>query len=323
LTMSENADKKYQRTSDEQLTAIEGPYEGAGRQMIGSIKKNLTERSEVFLHRVKSDPEGYVSRYLEAHTENGIVKISADRARSLFPEYGSSKEGAFENTESTNAAASKIAGAAFDKAVASGDLKGKQVDFITGMPGAGKSTAENAPHDNRGQLALVYEGNLSDPQLLQRRVQEVIDAGAEPTLYYVKAPAKTALDRMVDRQGKIGRYVPIQYGAQVAANTPKSIEALHKQFGGQVQYRTIDNSGKPEDAKVGKGFDAIRKMAENRTTDEIRDEQHAHAKELLASGKLSPEVYERIKPRGESRPAQLGDAGEHKKTSTGSLIPLL
>ena len=278
--------------------------------------------AEHFTKQVEADKEGHVERYLQANTDKtGLVSISADRARHLFPEYAASKEGAFLNTEATNHAASVIASAAFDKALNNGAVAGgKEAVFIAGMPGAGKSSAENAFVTDKPEVGLFYEGNLSDPALLQRRVQAVLDAGGKPTVVYVYAPPKAALERMIGRAGKIGRYVPIEYGAKVAANTPGSIEKLYEKFGDQVKYGAVDNSGK--DAVTTKGIDSIRKLAENRTAEEITDEQHTHAKALRKSGTLSDELYERIRTsgaRGEDRQDIKGNGGEHQKASAGPL----
>ena len=108
--------------------------------------------------------------------------------------------------------------------------------------------------------------------------------------------------------------------AKVAANTPGSIEKLYEKFGDQVKYGAVDNSGK--DAVTTKGIDSIRKLAENRTAEEITDEQHTHAKALRKSGTLSDELYERIRTsgaRGEDRQDIKGNGGEHQKASAGPL----
>ena len=276
--------------------------------------------SEDFVTRFNADRQGMVARYLERNTTtDGQVAISADRARYLFPEYAASKEGAFDNTVATNRAASLIASAAFDKALAGGAVKGKEAVFVAGMPGSGKSTAENAFVTGKPDVGLFYEGNLSDADLLQRRVKAVIDAGGKPTVVYVYAPPATALRRMIARSQKIGRYVPIAYGAAVASNTPASIEALYAKYGDEVRFAAIDNSGKPEDAQVSYGIDSIRRTAENRSQDEIRDEQTALAESLRRTGELSEELYQRIgasSPTGADRP---GNAGEHQETSSSSL----
>lgn len=284
-----------------------------------SAPKGANVTSDEFVKRFQSDRDGYVKRYLDNNTENGVVSISADRARSLFPEYAASKEGALEHTETTNRAASMIASSAFDRSIASGAVKGKQVAFIAGGPGSGKSTAENAVAEEEDNTAMLYEGNLSDPALLQSRVKSVLDAGGEPTVFYVYAPPKTAMERQVSRSNEIGRYVTIDYGSKVAANTPASIEALFDKYGDKVQYRAIDNSGKPGEGKVEEGIDAIRRLAQNRTSDEIRDEQHEHAKHLLAAGTLSQKLYDKIKPRGEGGSTRPENAGEHQKVAKGPL----
>lgn len=293
--------------------------EESARDKLGrssSVGKVLT--STQFLERFHADPEAMTGEYLSQNTgPNGEVYISADRARHLFPEYASSKEGAAANTESTNKAASAIASAAFDRVVRSGSLKGKAVVFVAGMPGAGKSSAENAFKNHAGEVGMFYEGNLSDNRLLERRVKAVLDSGATPTVVYVYAPRKTALERMISRAGDIGRYVPIEYGARVAADTPRSIDNLYERYGDRVQYAAIDNSG--ASPVVLDGIDAIRKLAENRSSDEIRDEQLDHAKALRAQGKLSDELYDRIRPQSSGSPDRGRNGGEHKEAPTGSL----
>ena len=65
------------------------------------------------------------------------------------------------------------------------------------------------------------------------------------------------------------------------------------------------------------------KLAENRSADEIRDEQLAHADALHKTGKLADSLYERIKPRGKGGLERTGDAGEHQKEASGPLSDIL
>ena len=278
--------------------------------------------SEYFLKQFEADPDGMVDRYLERNTTpDGQIAISADRARSLFSEYAASKEGAARYTVATNKAASATASAAFDRVIQSGELKGKEAVFVAGGPGAGKSTAQNAFADQASQVKLWYEGNLSDPALLQRRVQAVMDAGGHATVVYVYAPPKVALERMIKRAGEIGRYVPIEYGSKVAANTPPSIDKLYEKYGDAVRYDVVDNSGDLKSVKFARGIDAMRKLTHNLSSDAIRDEQLAHAKSLVKSGELSPDLYDRIAGGAGQVPGGTGagNQGEHREEASSSL----
>lgn len=169
---------------------------------------------------------------------------------------------------------------------------GKRAVFVAGGPGAGKSSAENACRNQN--VKLWYEGNLSDPQLLKKRVGAVINAGGRPVVVYVYAPPKVALERMIKRSREIGRYVPIEYGAKVAADTPASIEKLYQKYGNAVSYAAIDNSGDSKSAKHFVGIDAIRRVTHNLTSDAIQDEQLAHAESLIKSGELGAYLCRRF-----------------------------
>jgi hypothetical protein len=75
----------------------------------------------------------------------------------------------------------------------------------------------------------------------------------------------------------------------------------------------VDNGGGPP--KLTEGVDAVRALAHNRSSDEIRDEQLAHAEHLHKAGKLADALYDKIKSQGNGAPARSGNAGEHQETS--------
>jgi hypothetical protein len=259
------------------------------------IKSSHGHNAEHFIWQFQANKPEMVQKYLARNASpDGQIAISTDRARSLFREYGISREGAANYTLATNQAASSIASAVLAAVLESGELRSQETVLVVGGPGVGKTSAQAAYPADAPKVKLWYEGNLSDPDLLQKRVQAVHDAGGRVTVVYVYAPAKLSLERQIRRALEIGRYVPIPYSARVIAHTPASIYSLYQEMGDVVGYVAVDNSGPLGQATFAIGIEAIARLAESRSEDEIKDEQLEHAKTLYSAGQLDDQLYERL-----------------------------
>jgi len=171
---------------------------------------------------------------------SGVVTISADAAKRLFPEYVKDPTGADRDVA---VAARMVSNGALDKELAYAPEPGRDIVLIcAGSPGSGKTTTLSPRSDPA--VGLKIEETLDELEEARSLIQRVLDSGRKPVILwvYVDAPGKT-VQRMFRRAMKIGRTDQIEYMARAYANVPKVLSALSREFGGRLKVHVADNSG--------------------------------------------------------------------------------
>jgi hypothetical protein len=117
------------------------------------------------------------------------------------------------------------------------DVSSKDVIFVTGVPGAGKSTAfQDEPDDN---VLLIYEKNFSNPDASSRFIDAIIMHGCRPAVTFVYADLVTCFRRVVNRTPQTGRVVDIDYLVRACLSLPECLRELKAKYGESVRMRMI------------------------------------------------------------------------------------
>ena len=114
---------------------------------------------------VEADPERFLTAYrLDSRSFQGRY-VNSDLMKEMFPEYSASREHRNRYNLPVHNAAAVLAAAQFRAAIADDSVPERtNALFLTGVPGAGKTTAVLANRDQFPQDARIfYEGQLADP----------------------------------------------------------------------------------------------------------------------------------------------------------------
>ena len=132
---------------------------------------------------------------------------------------------------------------------------GDTVIFITGIPGAGKTSAVLVaawgadgvwpPRSQTGGLPLpgvhaLYEGPLVKPETALSEIRDALDAGLRPVIIALHPAPEQALENTLRRFAVIGRGASIHNMARLQGNLPEGLAAVHAAFGDAVALRIID-----------------------------------------------------------------------------------
>ncbi|HUN00791.1 MAG TPA: hypothetical protein PLI96_09980 [Halothiobacillus sp.] len=190
----------------------------------------VQENPAYFIERYKDDPRSYGGRY-----------VSADLFKETFDAYSESPETRNYLNNPVHNSAAVLAAALFRENLKEQPASEQNnVVFLTGMPGAGKTSSVL----NQGELApsirMVYEGQLSDPKTSIEKIQQVIDAGLKPDIIVVHANPENALANTLQRFEDYGRGASIDTMAKIQGGLPEGLGQVGEKFGDQVTLSIWD-----------------------------------------------------------------------------------
>lgn len=218
---------------------------------------------------------------------NGKV-VNADAMRPYFTDVGY----AGHNAEAVQEPVSYLSKKAYTEGLKN---EGKYATFTSGGSGAGKTSAlENIPKYEHiaDNSAVILDSNLSNIDSATKKINQAIQAGKKPELFYVYREPVDALEngvvkRMIENPKEKGRLVPTSV---VADNTIGSFEVAKQleKDGYSVNY--VDNS-------IGKGKQTITTSAEienklkNLNRENLTKQFNQKIDEIYKTGKITPEQY--------------------------------
>ncbi len=283
--------------------------------------KNLTgtpEEAEVN-ERVHRNLPKLAGDYLERFTKDGVPTLATDAAKELLPEFKADPTG---NDRIVANAGKAIRDTALDTVLSEPVRPGKDlVRITTASPGSGKTSGQaRGIFDNAGlQIEAISDEYKNFASLLRK----VIDSGRTPVVewIHVDEPGKT-VERMVRRalghggRPGIGRTVQTKYMADAYYNVPRVLEQVRDEFGDQVRFVVVDNSGaSAAEATAHEGTEALQRFVDLRggqSYNEIRNEIDAKLAELESEG-----VFEGDRGKAVLAAARATDRGSGSG-STGS-----
>lgn len=210
---------------------------------IRSVNPSEPDRVDVekrVMAAAATDPGSLLRAYRALPDAAGGRYVSADLMKEVFADYSASREarGRYNNVVHNSAAV--LASTQFREAIQDkGDLKRTEALFITGAPGAGKTSAVlsyGIPDDAR----IVYEGQLVDKSS-HDKISAALKAGLNVNILAVMPLIETALENTMRRFDNVGRGASIATMARIHDKTPEALRTIHERFGNRVLIEVVDN----------------------------------------------------------------------------------
>lgn len=199
------------------------------------------------MERATSKTDDVLRQYAARTDTFGGRYVCADTMKELMPGYAQSRESRNALNVAVHNSASVLSAEQFRRVVGQGFTSDSNVAvFITGIPGAGKSTAvETAVARN---AAVVFEGQLSRPAPSFDKIDRALKAGFDVHIMAVHVPPEVALERTNARftSSHNGRGASIAVMAEIQGNLPAGLNQIRQKFGEAVHLVAIDNTPKQE-----------------------------------------------------------------------------
>jgi hypothetical protein len=191
---------------------------------------------------VEADPEPYIQAYLADHRSFGGRYIAADLFKETFEVYRASKDSRNRyNTPVHNTAAVLAAEQLRRMLTDTSQPERDLVVFLTGIPGAGKTSSIASAKELPPHYRAVFEEQLSNLETTRDKLDQVERAGLTPLLIVAHATPENALDNTIKRFYEIGRGASIHVMSAIQGGLPATLAEIHRQFGERVALSIQDN----------------------------------------------------------------------------------
>lgn len=190
---------------------------------------------------VQRDPEHFLRGYLvDPHAFDGRY-VASDLFKEQFEQYALSRFARERYCTPVHNASAVLASEQFRRVVADGaEPMRDTVVFLTGIPGAGKTTAVLENGKFPASCRAIYEGQLARPQSGMEKIQCVLDAGCKAQICVIHTTPESALDNTLSRFNAYGRGASINTMAGIMGYMPDGLDEIHRRFGDAVTLHIMD-----------------------------------------------------------------------------------
>jgi hypothetical protein len=234
--------------------------------------------------------------------------ICADAMKELMPRFAESPENRSRFNGAVHNAAAVLSSEQFKRRMEPGPQAGRNsVVFITGIPGAGKSSSVHH-FASRSEVAVIFEGQMSRPQPAMTKIEQALNAGFSVGVVAVHAPPDVALQRTNHRfsDPTNGRGASLAVMAEIQGNLPKGLRTIRDHFGDQVGLLVVDNG--QNGARLHEGWRAVTLLDREGNHEHILRRLQDALDQGYAEGRYSAAFYSQAsgRPPGPGMVAQRG-----------------
>jgi hypothetical protein len=207
--------------------------------------ERATRHTDAVLADYTARPDTFGGRY-----------VCADTFKELLPGYAQSRESRNALIDAVHNASAVLSAEQFRRMVDLGPRPDRdKVVFVTGIPGAGKSSSVAAAI--AGTAAVVFEGQLSRPEPGMRKIEHALQKRFNVEILAVHVAPEVALERTHARylDPNNGRGAPLAVMADIQGNLPAGLRQIQQRFGKNVGLTVLDNS--PGQRTSHEGWEAI------------------------------------------------------------------
>ena len=241
---------------------------------------------------VEQDTFKYLDRYRALPESQGGRYVCSDLFKETFPEYAASPESRTRYNSPLHNSAAVLAAVQLESAIAdSSHPERNTVIFLTGTPGAGKTSSIVQGDGLEPHIRAVYEGQLATPAAAIDKIQTVLDTGLTPEIVVVHIAPEFALQNTLSRFDREGRGSSAHAMATIHAQLPTGLCAIRDTFGDQVKLTVFDRTPGLNNTIKYDGWDALSILEKEGSYDEIRKRLTDAIEQHREAGTISEEAY--------------------------------
>jgi hypothetical protein len=187
--------------------------------------------------------------------------------------------------------------------------QGDKVVFLTGIPGAGKTSSIIIEGQLPPGCKAVYEGQLAHAESAIPKIQATLDAGLKPEIAVVHTPPEKALENTFQRFNDMGRGASIHTMADIQGNFPTGLTSIRKRFGDAVSLAIIDKTDSKNPTQRD-GWEHISILQKEGSYEQIKQRLANSLEHARRAGQISDACYEQANgrvPRDISRDQNLAE----------------
>ncbi len=243
-----------------------------------------------------NNTQGLLNRYNKMDNTFGGRYIASDMMKEVFEDFNQSSAHRNKFNNVVHNAAASLAAEQFKQTVSKPPKEGKdKVIFLTGSPGAGKTSSVMNDGKLQSNVAVIFEGQLANGNhpATQDKFQQALDNGYKIEIVAVNPKPEQALENTFKRfyDPNDGRGSPISTMAKIQGNSYDGIKALHEKFGNQIELTIIDKKGGNADLTKFHGWQYLDVLKSQGTEKDIQQRLEQHLVQAYSQGKINYECF--------------------------------
>lgn len=240
---------------------------------------------------VKSAPDKHIGAYREDARSFDGRYVAADLFKETFAAYSESRESRNRYNQPVHNSAAVLSSALFNENLRAKREPGRDtVYFVTGSPGAGKTSMllkeGNLPRD----AVQVFEGQMAHFETSRDKIQRSLDAGYRPHIMVVHPRVEDALDKTLQRFYEEGRGSSIATIARIVGGLPESLERLNAFFGNNLLLDIIDVRDRSNPVNF-RGFENVNVLKSEGNYEHIQQRLQQRISEQREIGRIDEDAY--------------------------------
>lgn len=241
---------------------------------------SIENNPQFFLDYYQKIPESFNGRY-----------IGADLFKETFSDYSASKENRNLFNAVVHNSAAVLSSAQLNLAIQDKSHPERDtVVFLTGVPGAGKTTNVLTQGEPDRSYRAIFEGQLSNTETTLPKIQAVLDAGLKVEILVVHANPENALDNTLKRFSEVGRGASVNTMANIQGNLPSGLDAVKTEFGNNVKLNIVDVRDR-ENVKQFTGWEHLSKLRSEGNYHEIKQRLTERIEQYREQGRINEPAY--------------------------------
>ena len=246
----------------------------------------LAEVQTEAINRAKNATNSMLQGYNNHPDTMGGLYICSDTFKELFPSFKKIEQRALVNDAIHNASA-VLAATQFEEVLKRPEPNKTKAVFITGIPGAGKTTSvKNFMMDSK--VKLIFEGQLANPQSSIPKIEQCLQKNLAITIAVVHTAPEKALENTFKRFNEYGRGGSIEVMSSIQGNLPNGLRQLKAHFGDKINIIAIDRDN---NNRILTDEQDIEKLINIGSKEEIFKRLELKLNQDFQSGKISQECF--------------------------------
>jgi len=247
-------------------------------EAIASAQTNTEQHIAAY----KADPRSFGGRY-----------VAADLFKETFVDtFASSKEARNVYNTPVHNAAAVLSSEQFRRVLEQSDDPARDtVIFLTGVPGAGKTSSILTTGALAPNVRAVFEGQLVKPETTIPKIQQVLDAGLQLVIIAVHTTPENALRNTLQRFGEEGRGASIGTMAMIQGGTPDGLRVVQQHFGEAVHLTVVDARDRANPRQVHGWDNGIQILHSEGNREDIATRLANELERLNVGGGLTEAAY--------------------------------
>ena len=263
-------------------------------QLISEIKeinfdnnKELAKIQKKEIQRAKNETSLILQDYNEHPDTMQGRYICSDTFKELSPYFQNKEDRAIINDVIHNTSA-VLAATQFEEVLKRDEPDKTEAVFITGIPGAGKTTYIKDLMSDNDKVKLIFEGQLANPAPTIPKIEKCLEKGLKVTIAVVHIEPEKALENTFKRFNEYGRGGSIEVMSNIQGNLPSGIKKLKEHFGDKINIVAIDRNN---DNKILQSEAEIEKLINIGSKDEIFVRLKTKLYKDFESGKINQACF--------------------------------